>query len=221
MTEQDISLQERPSLLLGIGWVLTFSPVLPFTLAIALLAEQLDLDSDRILLFWLVLASALICAVLIGFSQRFVLHRYINIRRQWVLATASGVGILWPLAIGVFFATESLPIPNWPAQWEEIGRWGWSIAWVTTGVAQYLLLKEHWRRAGWWILANTIAGIAGLLLGSFVSNQLSPGRWWPELRPNLYAPPEAWIEGITVAVITAGACTGIALIWMLRQQRPS
>ncbi|HKP54244.1 MAG TPA: hypothetical protein VJ183_16525 [Chloroflexia bacterium] len=93
------------------------------------------------------------------------------------------------------------------------------IAWFTTGLAQYLVLDEHWRRAGWWVMANSIAGITGLMLGSIVSSQLSPSRWWPELQPDLYALPQAWIAGITVAAITSGGVTGVVLVWLLRQQR--
>jgi len=218
MAEQDVRLQRGSGLLLGLRWVLTFSPILPFSIAIALLISLLNLSLDRVLILWLVLASALTCALLIGLMQKHVLNNYINVGRQWIVATASGIGILWPLAIGVFFVMQTVPIPDWPEEWEEIARWGWSIAWIATGVAQYLLLKEHWQRAAWWILANAIAGIVGPLLGSLVGGQLSTSRWWPELQPDLYTPPHAWIAGITVAAVTSGAFTGIVLVWLIRQR---
>src|SRR5439155_24745644 len=96
-------------------------------------------------------------------------------------------------------------------------RWGWIMVWATTGAAQSQVLKRYVRQPGWWVAANTTAGIVGLFLGSFVGLLLSPERWWPELQSDLYAPPLAWIAGTTVATITAGACTGIMMVWLLRQ----
>jgi hypothetical protein len=196
----------------------------PFITMVAAIAAQLDLVSDRVLLLWSLLASAVVCAVLVGFLQKWALRGRIDVGWLWVGATASGMVILWPLAIVVFHLATILPIPDWPQQWEEIAGWGWSIAWAVTGVAQYLVLKQqNVPRAGWWVLANASGAMVGIRLGSWISWLSSPSRWWPELMPDLYAPPRAWILGALVAVGAVAVCTGVALMGLLGrgQSRPT
>src|SRR3954469_18787084 len=97
-TEQDVRLQHGLPLPLALLWPLTFFPILPFSIVLSAFIVPMDLSSDRAVILWLVLASALACALLIGFTQKLVLQSHINVGRRWVVATASGIGIVWLLA---------------------------------------------------------------------------------------------------------------------------
>src|SRR3954469_16393840 len=99
LADPDFSLQGQSAWMLVVRWGLTFSPVLPCTVATVLLASQAESIDEGRLLVWLELVSALICTLLIGLSQRAVLHRYASVGQQWVLATASGVSLLVLLGI--------------------------------------------------------------------------------------------------------------------------
>jgi len=216
LAQRSVLPREQTKLLLWVRWALTFSPILVFSVAISPLLTASYVNG--LVLLWLVLGSALACAFLIGLFQENLLHNYINVKGQWVLATVSGIVVLWPLSISVFFLGGSAPVPDWPADWETICFWGWAMAWITNGIAQEAILKRHKvTRTGWWVAACTFVGIAGPLLGIFVSSLLSPSRWWPELQATLYAPPVAWLAGIMVATATAGVCTASALVWLVRR----
>jgi hypothetical protein len=224
---RDTKLHRQASLLLWVRWVLPFSLALPVSMAAYLFIVGL---SD-LLLLWFVSSVALLCALAIGISQELLLGRYINLGRQWTwaTATASGPGLLClialilPLMADILrflipFVDFRIGVPHDAWDWEVLSRWGWSIALATTGIAQSLVLKRYMRQPGWWVVGNIVAGVIGLLLGSFVGSLLSPEQWWPELQSDVYAPPTAWIAGTTVAAITSGACTGIAFVRLLRQR---
>ena len=117
-------------------------------LAIALIVRQ-----------WLV-------GLILGTAQWLVLWNRFPRSGWWILATAFGLGLAWSpawtLAISVLSSGGAL--------------WRFSLEWpivlgvsgVVVGLFQWLLLRTWVFKAGWWILASSIAGFAGGVLAMLV-----------------------------------------------------
>jgi hypothetical protein len=210
--KKDLMLQAAPGWKLVLYWALTLSLVCPFSAAIALMARHLQSSNGRTLQVQLELGSAITCILVIGLAQRHVLCRYVNLGLHWVWATASGVGLIAGIYILVFvllYSSGSLV--------DGLRPEGWGLAWVASGFAQYLVLKKFVARAGWWILANIVAGTLAFLLGSIINMLLSPDQEWLGLSDDLNNSPLAWVISVTVATVAAGAYTGVIMAWLLEQ----
>jgi len=87
----------------------------------------------------------------------------------WVLATLAGVviGILSILTLvsGLALAGASTLL---------VGSIGGAALGASLGIAQWLVLRRHIRSAGWWVVASTVGGIAGVALGMLLSDALGP-----------------------------------------------
>ena len=84
-------------------------------------------------------------------------------------------------------------------------------AWVggVLGLAQWLVLRKHIRRAGWWVFANALAWALGLLV-AFVGTTLMKFD-----RFDLATALAGAATGLTVGAVVGGI-TGIALLWLLK-----
>ena len=129
-----------------------------------------------------------VIGVAVGIAQSLILPRSIS-RGLWVLAST----IAWALAWFV----------GWNLGWSVFGGMGLRMVFVVigamagllAGTLQWLLLRQHTPRAGWWVLASTVGWAVGLGLAVSVGRAL----------------------GWMVAGAVGGAFTGPLLIWLFRR----
>jgi hypothetical protein len=75
------------------------------------------------------------------------------------------------------------------------------------GVPQWLVLRRHVRRAGWWVLANSIAWAAGMPVIFLAASNVGEETPFVQL---------AIVAGVafTIAGAVVGAIHGVALVWL-------
>ncbi|NNE35205.1 MAG: VanZ family protein [Rhodothermales bacterium] len=122
--------------------------------------------------------------VLVGALQALVLRRHIDRSIRWVLASLGASVIAGAVIFGVGVVNPSL---GW------LG--GVSVFGTVVGLLQWLVLRHHVSRAGWWVLASTVGWVAGMPFGDIVGP------------PGLGA--------------VYGVVTGTVLVWLLRQEPPA
>ncbi len=121
--------------------------------------------------------------ILIGVLQWLVLRRHLARSGWWVLASLGAVAVVGVAVFGVGLVNT------------DVGWFGGvSVFGTAVGVLQWLVLRRHLARSGWWVLASTVGWVVGMPLGDIVG------------------PP-----GLGAAY---GAITGTALVWLLRQGPP-
>ncbi|NJK28979.1 MAG: protein kinase [Acaryochloris sp. SU_5_25] len=134
-----------------------------------------------------------------GVLQWFILRRYFARASWWILATTLGAAvgnIVWSIVI---FAQISDGSDSNRARIIIIS----ALYFGVNGILQWLILRRHFFKAGWWVLVSilggTLAGAAYAILP-------------PSSDTNLAA------YG-AMAGATYGAVTGGVLIWLLRQPK--
>jgi hypothetical protein len=153
--------------ILAFDWALYFQWIVATTLGWLLGGFLFDITP----LLW--------AGVAVGFLQWFVLQGRIPLPWRWFLATAAG----WVL--GYFLVLLGVPVELEPLNGIVLG--------LTTGVAQWLLLRKELSWAGWWVAFSVMGWTTGLAL----------------------------LPGILLTGIMAGALTGIALEVLLRTPKRS
>jgi hypothetical protein len=128
--------------------------------------------------------SAAVGGAIFGVLQGFILRRYLS-KTRWLLASTlgyamagaiGGIGTVTGLAFGLIFGT---------------------ISGVVLGIAQWLILRQHFSKAGWWVLGSAVGWS---MCWSLESIGLIP----------------SWAVGGFVGGIVAGAITGGVMIWLVR-----
>jgi hypothetical protein len=94
----------------------------------------------------------------IGILQWFLLQRRFKQAWQWILATAAG----WMVGSVISYAAI-------PAGMDFLVG---ILVGITTGSAQWLILRREVRWAGWWIIINVVAWTTGL---AFLPGLISTG----------------------------------------------
>jgi len=117
-------------------------------------------------------------ATIVGILQSLMLRRYVG-AALWLPASlgAAAMGFLVVLALGALGADLSLAV--------GVGAYG-----ALAGTLQWLVLRKHVARAGWWVPANTVGWLVAIPVGDL-------------------AGPPGW------AIYSAA--TGTALVLLLRQ----
>jgi len=118
----------------------------------------------------------------IGALQWVVLRRRLSRAAWWVVATTLGMGLGFAL-VRVVTPTVSEVLGGGPVY----GLVNGGLVGTLVGTLQWLVLRQHVCRAGWWVLASA--------LGTGVSFAL----------------------GQVVGQLVGVALTGTALVWILRQ----
>ena len=115
---------------------------------------------------WWVVASGLgfVFPPLQPVAQWLVLRRHIFRAAWWVLATILGMAVGG--AAGMATGVESMVALAWAVgDGSEVVRTGATLG-AAVGVAQWLVLRQHFAQAGWWIPASiagwTVGAVAGL-----------------------------------------------------------
>jgi hypothetical protein len=167
------------------------------------------------------LAGTVIEGSVVGTAQWLVLRRPLQRMRWrvWVIATALGAFIAWTLAMIpstlLFTGPDSGSVA--PGEMSDLLIYALAagmglVVGSILGVPQWLALRRYLPKAGWWVLANGLAWMLGMVV-VFMGTSLIPA------------------EGITVQVAlllllfvvaagaVVGAVHGLVLIWLLRQRR--
>jgi hypothetical protein len=141
-----------------------------------------------------------LAGLLVGFSQWVVLRQYLTESSDWILAGGAGWAVGY--ALGLFLInnlTGSL----------LGGLLGYVLFGVIVALVQWPVLRREIPNALAWVLASVIGWTAGFYL-----SQVSLGVFFdgPTIAP---AVSTSVISGMSGLV--AGAVTGLALVWIVRQ----
>ena len=164
-----------------------------------------------------VLAGTLIEGITVGTAQWLVLRRPIkSIRwRVWVLATAIGAFVAWTLGMipSTFMFAGADSGGEASAQISDLVIYTLAAAMgfvlgPILGVPQWLVLRHHLPKAGWWVLANALAWMVGMVIVFIGTN---------------FIPPEGISLNVAfvllfflfVAGAAVGAIHGLVLVWLL------
>ena len=197
-------------------WVLATSVVPSVVTAMALVIGESVRGSDQQIIIAVFLGLAILASTVI--AQWLVLRRQIARAGRWVLAGIVGlvVGSVVGLVAGGAVRLVALGFKGvLGADFTEavgiIGGLGVGIglgipsALAAITIAQWLVLRRHVSRAGWWLLAH----IVGLVVGSFVG---------AVLRGVLGVDADARAVVYSLPGLAAyGAITGGVMVWLLRQ----
>lgn len=167
-----------------------------------------------------VLAGTFIEGTVVGTAQWLVLRRPLaSMRwRVWVLATAIGAFVAWTLGMipSTFIFTGADTAGAAPSQMSDLMVYALAAVMglglgSILGVPQWLVLRRHLPKAGWWVLANALAWMVGMVVVFVGTNFIPP-------------------EGISISVAlmlllflfaagaAVGAVHGLVLIWLLRSR---
>ena len=130
----------------------------------------------------------------VGIFQWLALRRLVSWAKMWIWVTAAGWMIGFPLAFSLYNWLTSIFGIVFTDTWEKAIQV--TLIAISIGVIQWLLLRRHISRSGWWILANVIGwNAASLLVGAGAMVSV--------------------MESIPMG-ISVGAVTGLALTWLLQ-----
>jgi len=150
---------------------------------------------------WWVVASGLgfVFPPLQPLAQWLVLRRHLSRAAWWVLATILGMGVGG--AIGMATGVDAMVALAWAVgDGSEVVKTGATLG-VAVGVAQWLILRQHFAEARWWIPASTTGWTVGAVAGlSIVGDCADFGR--------------CFVGWASYGAII-GAVTGFMLLWLM------
>jgi hypothetical protein len=164
-----------------------------------------------------VLAGTFIEGITVGTSQWLVLRGPIKSMRWyvWVLATAIGAFIAWTLGMipstFMFSGADSAgaaPAPISDLMIYVLAAIMGFVLGPILGVPQWLVLRQYLPRAGWWVLANALAWMVGMVIVFVGTN---------------FIPPEGISLNVAFVLLlflilagaAVGAIHGLVLVWLL------
>lgn len=156
-------------------------------------------------------ASGLVEGAVLGWAQSQVLRRRIPAlsMRNWILLTAAAAALAW--FIGLLAGTWPELWQAWPVPAQVIaGAAAAVVLLCSIGAAQWVELRRHRTRAGWWVAGSAAAWFAGLSVFFGVAMPL----WEPGQQPGLVILIGV-LAGILMAV-TMAVVTGLVLLRVLR-----
>ncbi len=109
----------------------------------------------------------------LGAAQSKVLRRYIPMIEAWVQATTIG-GAIGGIIGGAVIQTAAISARGASSEvvyWAMLGV----VGGAAIGGAQLLVLRRYLRTAGWWLLANILAFVAGGAAGGVISSIVDIG----------------------------------------------
>lgn len=155
----------------------------------------------------LLVAAGSVEGAVLGWSQARVLGRVLPglSTRRWVAGTAIAAAIAW--LIGLIPSTFNSALSTWPVgALIVIGVILGTLLLCSIGTAQWLELRRHVPRAGWWVLVTAAAWCAGLLAFVAVTSLL-----WQPGQPDLLIAAIGVVGGLIMAV-TMATTSGWALV---------
>lgn len=129
-------------------------------------------------------AGGAVLGVVVGIGQWLILRQHFEKAGWWILVTALGTAMVM---VGVAIITRVIAHPG--IVLIVMGAISGSV--VATG--QWLILRQHFGRAGWWILSTALGGCTGVLI---VGAVLATGGW-------AVVGTWAWVAGMTIGLALA------------------
>jgi hypothetical protein len=171
----------------AIGMLLGFLPSL-------VLVNLLDLQWSRVVV-------PLLAGFLIGLSQWAVLRNYLVESHDWILAGGTSWAVGYAIGLFLINILSSTPLG---------GLLGFALFGAIIALVQWPILRREIPHISSWIVANVLGWMAGF--------------YFSQLALNLVFNTETAINPVVstsfVSVVTglvAGAITGLALVWIVRQ----
>lgn len=185
---------KRNEFRLWLAWTLaTTLGMLIGYLPLALLVGSLDLGIARVIV-------PIITGILLGLAQWLVLRPYVSNSYDWILNHAVGWVVGYTLGL---FIVQLLSRT-------QLGMLvGFIVFGAIVALFQYPVLRREIPHLTTWILANVI----GWTLGAYLS-QLAAGVVFNNVVPTTFV---SVLVTVGVTGLVAGAITGLALIWIVRQ----
>jgi hypothetical protein len=185
---------KRTEIGLWLAWTLaTTLGMLIGYLSFALLVGSLDLGVARVIV-------PIISGIFLGLAQWLVLRPYISKSYDWILNHAVGWVVGYTLGLFVVQLLSKTPL-------------GMLIGFISFGVIvalfQYPALHREIPHLATWILAN----VTGWTLGAYLS-LLAAGVFFQNMVPSTFT---SVLVTVGITGLVAGAITGLALIWIVRQ----
>jgi hypothetical protein len=137
-------------------------------------------------------AAFTISGAVTGTGQWLVLRRHLPKAGWWILATSA--------SFSLFGAASEADAVRFVAVFVVVG--------LTVGIAQWLVLRQHLHRTGWWVLASTL----GFAMFGVV----------PIVFEAIYNAVGYAIGAVFMLLIVSayGGITGATLVWLLRKPAP-
>ena len=142
----------------------------------------------------------LFAGFLIGLAQWVVLRKYVNEVSDWILAAGASWAIGYALGLFIINGLTGTGLD---------GFFGYVLFGVIVALVQWPLLRREIPNVWMWILANVVGWTAGFYLSQVSLDLLFDG---PSIAPIASTSVISGVSGLV-----AGAITGIALIWIVRQ----
>jgi hypothetical protein len=179
---------------LWLSWTLaTALGMLAGYLSVAPFVSSLDLGIARVIV-------PIVSGIFLGLAQWLVLRPYISKSYDWILNHAVGWVVGYSLGLFVVQLLSKTPL-------------GMLIGFISFGVIvalfQYPALRREIPHLATWILANVI----GWTLGAYLS-LLAAGVFFQNQVPTTFT---SVLVSVGITGLVAGAITGLALIWIVRQ----
>lgn len=113
----------------------------------------------------------------VGYAQWLVLRRILPkiTWQQWVGATAAGAVVAWiiGMSLGAFSASLNVGEVSDVAVMASAALLGLALG-ALLGTAQWLVLRRYVLGAGWWIYANALAWLLGMVIAFAGAGSVSP-----------------------------------------------
>jgi hypothetical protein len=185
---------KRNEFSLWLSWTLaTALGMLAGYLSVAPFVSSLDLGIARVIV-------PIVSGIFLGLAQWLVLRPYISKSYDWILNHAVGWVVGYSLGLFVVQLLSKTPL-------------GMLIGFISFGVIvalfQYPALRREIPHLATWILANVI----GWTLGAYLS-LLAAGVFFQNQVPTTFT---SVLVSVGITGLVAGAITGLALIWIVRQ----
>lgn len=179
---------------LWLAWTLaTALGMLIGYLPLAFLVGSLDLGLARVIV-------PIVSGLFLGLAQWLVLRPYISKSHDWILNHA--VGWVAGFTLGLFLVQLLSQTP--------LGMLVGSISFgVIVALFQYPVLRREIPHLATWVLANVIGWTLGAYLG-----QLAAGLFFQNAVPTTFT---SVLVSVGITGLVAGAITGLALVWIVRQ----
>lgn len=142
----------------------------------------------------------LFAGFLVGLAQWVVLRKYVNEVSDWILAAGASWAVGYALGLFIINGLTGTGLD---------GFFGYVLFGVIVALVQWPILRREIPNVWMWVLANVVGWTAGFYLSQVSLDLLFDG---PAIAPIASTSVISGVSGLV-----AGAITGIALIWIVRQ----
>jgi hypothetical protein len=142
----------------------------------------------------------LLAGFLIGLAQWVVLRKYVNEVSDWILAAGASWAVGYALGLFIMNGLTGTGLDAFV---------GYILFGIIVALVQWPLLRREIPHVWMWVLANVVGWTAGFYLSEVSLDLLFNG---PIIAPIASTSVLSGVSGLV-----AGAITGMALIWIVRQ----